>query len=70
MANLQNGVRRLQIGVRRQLALWCLSSQRHFGALTVKFSLNPIKTKQLANLEDTECNGYRALFPNIDSLLI
>ena len=35
-----------------QLALLCLSSQRYFGNITVKFSLNLITTQKIANLQN------------------
>ena len=35
------------------LVLLCLSSERHFGAVTVKFSLNPITTQKIANLKNS-----------------
>ena len=31
---------------RSELVLWCFSSERHFYALTVKISLNPVTTKK------------------------
>ena len=40
-----------------KLFLWCLSSERPFGAVTVKFSLNTIRTQKMENLQ----NGVRRL---------
>ena len=40
-----------------KLFLWCLSSERPFGAVTVKFSLNAIRTQKMENLQ----NGVRRL---------
>lgn len=37
-----------------QLVLLCLYSARHFGALTLKFSLNTITTQKMARLEDPD----------------
>ena len=52
MANLQMTMSRFEI-VSCILVFWCLSSQRHFGALTVKFPLNPIVAPKKANLQHT-----------------
>lgn len=40
-----------------QLVSWCLLSEQHFGAVTVKFSLNPITTQKKAKIR----NGVRRL---------
>ena len=38
---------------RSLLLLLCLPSERHFGVLTVKLSLNPIMTKMMADLQNS-----------------
>ena len=38
---------------RFHLVIWCLSSERHFGAVTVKFSLNCITAQKMNNLQNT-----------------
>ena len=38
---------------RFQLDLWCLQSERHFEAVTVKFSLNAITTKKIAYFQNS-----------------
>ena len=37
---------------RSQVILWCLTSERLFGAITVKFLLNAISTQNMANLQN------------------
>lgn len=37
---------------RFKLVFWCLSPQRHFGAVTVKFSLNKIMTRKMVNFQN------------------
>ena len=46
MADLPNSVTRLLI-IRFYLVIWCLSFKRHYGAVTVKFSLNSIITQKI-----------------------
>ena len=38
---------------RFQLDLWCLPSERHFEAVTVKYSLNAITTKKIADFQNS-----------------
>ena len=38
---------------RYQLTLWCLPSERHFEAVTVKLSLNAITTKKIADFQNS-----------------
>ena len=38
---------------RDQLTLWCLPSERHFEAVTVKLSLNAITTKKIADFQNS-----------------
>ena len=38
---------------RDQLTLWCLPSERHFEAITVKLSLNAITTKEIADFQNS-----------------
>ena len=38
---------------RFQLDLWCLPSERHFEAVTVKLSLNAITTKKIADFQNS-----------------
>ena len=38
---------------RSLLLLWCLPSERHFEALTVKLSLNPIMTQKMVDLQNS-----------------
>ena len=38
---------------RFQLDLWCLLSERHFEAVTVKLSLNAITTKKIADFQNS-----------------
>ena len=38
---------------RFHLVIWCLSSERHFGAVSVKFSLNRITAQKMTNLQNT-----------------
>jgi len=44
MVSLENTLTRL---------IWYLSSERHFGAILVKPSVNPITTQKKANFQDT-----------------
>ena len=41
------------INLRFHLVFWCLSSNRHFGTLTLKFLLNPITKETMNNLKNT-----------------
>ena len=38
--------------LRFHLVFWCLSSNRHFGTLTLKFLLNPITKETITNLQN------------------
>ena len=38
---------------RFQLDFWCISPERHFEAVTVKFSLNAITTKKIADNQNS-----------------
>ena len=35
------------------LVFWCLSSNRHFGTLTLKFLLNPVTKESMTNMQNT-----------------
>ena len=39
--------------LRFHLVFWCLSSNRHFGTLTLKFLLNRITKETITNLQNT-----------------
>ena len=39
--------------LRFHLVFWCLSSNRHFGTLTLKFLLNPITKETMTNSQNT-----------------
>ena len=52
MADLQNSVTRLLM-ILFFLVIWCLSSERHFGAVNVKFSLNGITAQKMTYLQNT-----------------
>ena len=41
------------LNLRFHLVIWCLSSERHFGAVSVKFSLNRITAQKMTNLQNT-----------------
>ena len=41
------------LNLRIHLVFWCLSSNRHFGTLTLKFLLNPITKETMTNLQNT-----------------
>ena len=41
------------LNLRVDLVFWCFPSQSHFGAFTVKFSLNLITGQKIANLQNT-----------------
>ena len=41
------------INHRLHLVIWCLSCERHFGAISVKFSQNCITAKKMTNLQNT-----------------
>ena len=41
------------LSLRFHLVFWCLSSNRHFGTLTLKFLLNPITKETMTNLQNT-----------------
>ena len=51
MAVLQNSVTRL-LNHRFYLVIWCLSSETHFGAVSVKFLLNRIAAQKMTNLQN------------------
>ena len=42
------------VNQRFQLDLWYLPSARHFEALIVKLSLNPIMTQKMADLQNSD----------------
>ena len=41
------------LNLRFHLVFWCLSSNRHFATLTIKFLLNPITKEAMTNLQNT-----------------
>ena len=41
------------LNIRVHLVFWWISSKRHFGALTLKFFLNPITKETMTNLQNT-----------------
>ena len=41
------------LNLRIHLVFWCLSSNRHFGTLTLRFLLNPITKETMTNLQNT-----------------
>ena len=41
------------LSLRFHLVFWCLSSNPHFGLLTLKFLLNPITREAMTNLQNT-----------------
>ena len=47
---------------RFNLVIWCLSSERHIGALTVKLSLNPIMTQKMADLQNSVTRFWIIVF--------
>ena len=47
---------------RFQLDLWRLPSERDFGALTVKLSLNPIITRKMADLQNSVTRPLTIVF--------
>ena len=47
---------------RFQKVICCWSSQRHFGALTVKFALNPIVAQNMANFQNTVTGVFFTVF--------
>ena len=40
------------LNLRIHLVFWCLSSNRHFGTLTLKLLLNPITKEKMTNLQN------------------
>ena len=53
MRNLQNYACCTPLNLRFDLDVWCFASERHFAALSLRFSLNLIAVQKMANLQNT-----------------
>ena len=57
------------LNIRIHLVFWWISSQRHFGTLTLKFLLNPITKETMTNLQNTVKRLGNIVFSNLQFLI-
>ena len=57
------------LSLRFHLVFWCLSSNAHFGPLTLKFLLSPITKETMTNLQNTVKRLGNIVFSNLQFLI-